>query len=175
MFLSAYQRIIKQNNFNFAFELKDVYDILKQIPCKVVFVNFSDFCGMVGFDAIYLDQTKIFVLKTKKEQMARIIGLLIHEGWHFLIRYLYDNFVITTPRGDNSIEGGYSIDKEIWGGSFDVIYWDIQFCDKVLEPSNWNTKKYLFNSNELALIPKRNVRNPCCSGLCIEYQSSAEM
>ena len=164
LFQAAYQRVLTQSNNEFRENFPDILNSLEKVTSKVCFVEDAKFWSMIGFDVIFLNKDLIFALKSKNEQKARCIGLLIHEGWHYVFRDLLDNFAINANKRE---EGGFGLEKEIWG-TLDIMYWDERHCQKVLEISNWDSKGSLFQENELENRQKRDVSCVICSGLCLQ-------
>ena len=151
-----------------------LYDLFFDVFNKVQFVISSDFWGMVGFNMIYLSKS-IFALDKKECILARLIGLLFHEGFHFVQRVLAFNFALITPKSKdpNEIEGGLLLELFLWG-SYEIQFWDAKHCDVIINIERWKNCP-LFNEQELSNKVLRMIMNPRCSGLCVEYQGMAEM
>jgi hypothetical protein len=56
----------------------------------------SSLDGMVGFNSIFIS-TKLFYEFSTNILTARIVGLLFHEGSHYINRFLNNNLLWITP------------------------------------------------------------------------------
>lgn len=71
---------------------------------------------------------------TGKSVMARVFVCLWHESSHYLLRYLCDDYLASTPRanGDedgvySSLEGGYRLERFLFGTHELRIWLDVHF------------------------------------------------
>ena len=151
-----------QNN-----ESEKMLEIFLNCPKKIKFVENPIFGGMVGFNQIYLSNA-CFFLTDKDSIIARIIGLMFHEGFHETQREFFDDFALLTPRSKDEIEGGLLFEQTLWG-TYDITYWDIAHCRNVIDLKRWDGNSEIFSQEELQKRVVRGILNPRCSGLCIEH------
>lgn len=148
-------------------ETSKIFEIFVSIPQKVRFVENLICGGMVGFNQIYINNESFFI-QEENSILARIIGLMFHEGFHEAQREIFDNFAHLTPRSEDDIEGGLLFEQNLWG-SYDITYWDYKHCRNVIDLKRWGNNFEIFSKEELEKRVIRGVVNPRCSGLCIEY------
>ena len=161
-------------------QLDEIITSFKDYFCKAIFVENSNFGGLVGIGNIYLD-SEIFELPLKEKPLekcviAKFIGLGFHEGIHLEQRTLAENFAFLTPKSKNpdDLEGSYLLERYLWG-SYDIMYWDEKIADKTINIDNYTEIGGLFKKDEIKELPKRNIINPNCSGLCCELRGKEEV
>src|SRR5690606_26666773 len=112
------------------FEINEIKEKFKNI--KVTFVQGARFSSMVAPDGMFLN-TNIFrdISLQDKQKTASIVGLFLHEGFHYSFRQLSGDFGWRTPRGKTlengkKYEGGFLFETLLFGGVFE--YWEEPNC-----------------------------------------------
>lgn len=129
--------------------------------------------GFVGMNSV---NNKVYFnidhLQANNTNLNKSRGLAncYHEGGHFLLRMLKDDFGIITPRNKESLslEAGFRL-EEILFGSYDKMYWCL--CDTMLNDDVWNNESKsipLLDRKQLESLPERKISNFFRSG-CEEF------
>lgn len=103
---------------------------------------------MVGIDRIFIssDLFRDFYKNSDNNKMkfqAKLIGILLHESFHYFIRKISNSdFSALTQRGrsDTSffqLEGGYLFENALFG-YYNKKYWDNP--DHIMNEKEWNRK-----------------------------------
>lgn len=107
---------------------------------------------------------------SSKFNKARVLGNCYHEGGHYLLRKLKEDFGTITPRQNDleSLEAGFRM-EEILFGNYQKMYWIL--FDDMLNEKLWNDESKplpLLEHHRLLTLPSRSYSNPYRSG-CEEF------
>ena len=163
---NSLETVIQSDNNYSNLKIEDMIEEMNKMP--ISFVQDVHYSGMVHLGGIFING-KTFFNYSGGELFSFLLMLLIHEGFHYCMRHLKQNFAWQTPEGTGlykGLEGGFLLENLIWG-DYKKAVWKLP--NIVSDSQRWNTfrlpKKCLFNTSEIESLEERDVEGGC-SGLC---------